>query len=105
MRAQFTDDLVFPGYDQEQWNQVQHYQEEPWLELVKLWQAYNLHLAHVIAQIPETTLTHKRHPHTLDKIAWQTVHADEPTTLEYLIRDYLGHLQEHLGQLMEAAQE
>ena len=75
------------------------------MALVNLWQAYNLHLAHVIAQIPEAALTQQRHPHTLDKIAWQTVRADEPATLEYLIRDYLGHLQEHLSQLLEAARE
>jgi len=104
VRAQFTNDLVFPGYDQEQWNQAQHYQAEPWPALVSLWPAYNLHLAHIIAHIPEATLTQKRHPHTLDKIAWQTVPVDEPTTLEYLIRDYIGHLQEHLAQLREAAQ-
>ena len=33
VRAQFTDDLVFPGYDQEQWIRVQHYEEESWSAL------------------------------------------------------------------------
>lgn len=103
VRAQFMPDLVFPGYDQEQWIQAQQYEAEPWLALVKLWQAYNAHLAHVIARIPEVVLTRERHPHTLDKIAWQTVRAEEPTTLAYLIQDYVGHLQEHLAQLREAA--
>ncbi len=104
VRAQFTDDLVFPGYDQEQWIQVQHYEQEPWLALVQLWRSYNEHLAHVVANITEETLMRRRYPHTLDKIAWQTVSAEEPTTLAYLIRDYMGHLQEHLGQLFAAAQ-
>ncbi len=104
VRAQFMDDLVFPGYDQEQWIMVQHYEQEPWLALVQLWRSYNEHLAHVVANIPEEALTRRRHPHTLDRIAWQTVRAEEPTTLEYLIRDYMGHLQEHLGQLFAAAQ-
>lgn len=105
VRAQFTEDLVFPGYEQEQWIKVQHYEQEPWPALVQLWRLYNLHLANVVAYIPETALSRRRHPHTLDKIAWQTVSADEPTTLEYLIRDYIGHLQEHLGQLFAAAKE
>jgi hypothetical protein len=49
-------------------------------------------------------LTRARTAHTLDKIAWQTVSATEPTTLEYLIRDYIGHLQAHLEQLLSVAQ-
>jgi hypothetical protein len=104
VRAQFTDDLMFSGYDQEQWIRVQHYDEESWAVLIDLWRGYNLHLAHVISNIPEDTLTQVRTAHTLDKIAWQSVSAAEPTTLEYLIRDYIGHLQAHLEQLFAVAQ-
>jgi hypothetical protein len=104
VRAQFTDDLMFPGYDQEQWIRVQHYDEEAWMDLIKLWRGYNLHLAHVISKISEDTLTQVRTAHTLDKIAWQPVSATEPTTLAYLIRDYLGHLQAHLEQLFAVVQ-
>ncbi len=104
VRAQFTDDLRFQGYDQEQWIRVQHYDEEAWTDLIDLWRGYNLHLAHIISKIPESTLTQPRTAHTLDKIAWQTVNAAEPTTLEYLIRDYVGHLQMHLEQLFAVAQ-
>jgi hypothetical protein len=104
VRAQFTDDLVFQGYAQEDWIRVQHYDDEPWPALVDLWRAYNLHLAHVIAHIPDDVLARPRHLHTLDKIAWQLVPADQPATLEYLVRDYLGHLQDHLQQIFTAAQ-
>lgn len=104
VRAQFTDDLVFAGYDQEQWIHVQHYDEEVWAELIDLWRGYNLHLAHVIDNIPASTLTQVRTAHTLDKIAWQTIKATEPSTLEYLIRDYMGHLHAHLEQLFVATQ-
>jgi hypothetical protein len=103
VRAQFTADLLFPGYDQEQWIKVQRYEEEPWLALVGLWRSYNGHLAHIIANIPESALTRRRYPHNLDQIAWQTVSVEEPTTLEYLIRDYIGHLQNHLEQLLAVA--
>ncbi len=103
VRAQATDDLVFPGYDQEQWVRVQRYDEESWLALVELWRGYNLHLAHVIAMMPESELTRPRFPHTLDKIGWRPVRAEEPTTLEYLVRDYIDHLQDHVGQLFAAA--
>ena len=104
VRAQFTNDLVFPGYDQEQWIVVQHYQDEDWAALIQLWKSYNDHLAHVIAHIPDTVLQQPRLPHTLDRIAWQTVKADQPATLDYLIRDYIAHLDDHLKQIF-AAQE
>src|SRR4051812_3645052 len=44
VRAQFTDDLVFPGYEQESWVRAQKYSEEPWPLLVVLWRSFNLHL-------------------------------------------------------------
>ena len=43
VRAQFTDDLIFAGYDQEQWVQVQSYNQVRWQTLVQFWQAYNFH--------------------------------------------------------------
>ena len=47
VRAQFTDDLVFPGYEQERWVSSQKYLDESWPDLVQLWSSYNLHLSHV----------------------------------------------------------
>jgi hypothetical protein len=101
VRARFTEDLVFAGYDQEQWVAAQHYDEEPWSALIELWRLYNLHLAHVLSRIPEPILTQPRHPHSLDKTAWQPVNADEPATLDYVARDYVGHLRAHLVHLLE----
>jgi DinB superfamily len=102
VRAQFIDHLDFPGYDQEQWVSAQDYQAAPWPALIGLWQAYNLHLAHVVAGIPPDTLRAPRARHSLDRIAWQTLSASEPATLDYLVRDYLGHLKDHLHQLFAA---
>lgn len=99
VRAQFNDDLIFPGYDQDQWVSSQHYNEESWTELIELWKRYNLHLAHAIGCIPENTLTKIRKEHNLHQIAWKTVDQNVPVSLEYLIRDYLDHLKHHLKQI------
>lgn len=99
VRAQLQDDLWFEGYAQEGWVRVQKYELESWATLVDLWTNYNLHLLHLISNIPDDTLTKPRTKHTLDKIAWQPVPADQPTTLDYFIRDYYGHLQDHLKQI------
>jgi hypothetical protein len=99
VRAQFTDDLVFPGYEQEKWVDAQKYNDEPWEDLLQLWHFYNLHLAHVIAAIPEDKLMKARIHHNLDEIALQPVDKKDLTTLDYFVRDYLVHMQHHLNQI------
>jgi hypothetical protein len=104
VRAQFKDDLVFQGYDQEEWVRVQRYDEEPWTLLVQLWTAYNLHLAHVMAKASDESRARLRHEHNLDQIAWQPVATTEPVTLEYFMQDYIGHLENHLKQVFAAVE-
>ena len=41
-----------------------------------------------------------REVHNLDAIAWRAVPAGEPTTLAYFMRDYVGHLEHHLRQVL-----
>ena len=100
VNAQLSDDLVFAGYDQEKWVQANGYQERPWTELVNDWLLCNRRLLHMIDLIPDGELKKKRSRHSLDQIAWQMVPRDQPTTLEYLIRDYLGHMKSHLRQIL-----
>lgn len=104
VRAQFQQDLVFPGYAQDDWVAAQRYQAAPWHRLVDLWRLYNLHLLHLVSVIPEGELTRRRHPHSLHRIAGKIVEEHVPATLEYLIRDYLGHLKHHLGQIGPAGE-
>jgi hypothetical protein len=99
VRAQLTDELSFPGYDQEAWVRLQGYAAADWPELIALWRAYNLHIAHLVARIPESVATELRSRHNLDEIAWKTVPRDKPVTLDYFIRDYVAHLQHHLAQI------
>lgn len=99
VRAQFTDDLVFPGYAQEAWVEVQRYHDAPWDELLECWRQMNRQLARVIAAVPDAQASRARHPHNLHQIAWTTVPESEPVTLGYFMRDYVGHLENHLRQL------
>ncbi len=99
VRAQFTDDLQFHGYEQAEWVGVQGYNEETWEQLIQLWKTYNQHLLHLISKIPTEQLTKERHKHNLHEIAWQAIPVEQPATLEYFIRDYLGHLKHHLRQI------
>jgi hypothetical protein len=101
VRARERDDLDFEGYDQDAWERAQEYQREPWQQLLVLWKTYNLHVAHVMRCVPRAELERPRARHSLDRIAWKLVPADRPATLEYLMRDYVGHLEHHVRHALE----
>jgi len=102
VRAQFTDELIFAGYEQENWVRVQNYQGEGWRELLQLWKLYNQHIVHLVSQIPEETRTRLRGKHNLHQIASELLSENEPVTLDFFIRDYLDHMRKHLGQILGA---
>jgi hypothetical protein len=99
VRAQISDELVFPPYDQDEWVRLQRYNDRKWTDLVTLWRAYNDHIASVVEGIAPDRLSLQRTTHNLDLIGWRTVPRDQPVTLEYFIRDYLGHMKHHLAQI------
>lgn len=103
VRARWQEDLVFPGYAQEEWVAAQEYQTAPWEELVGLWHAYNLHIARVMSATPQGVLRREREGHNLDEIGWRSVPRDQPATLEYLMEDYVAHLRHHLDQISAMA--
>jgi hypothetical protein len=100
VRAQLQDDLIFDGYDQDAWVVTQRYQDRPWVDLVRLWQAFNHHIAAVMETADPREMTRPRARHNLDQLAWRSVSPMQSTTLEYFMRDYVEHLQHHLRQAM-----
>ncbi len=89
VRAQAAPAFEGPGYDQDYWVETQGYHETRWVELVQLWRAYNLHLAHVIERVRPEAL-HTR----------CTIGDDEPCDLQFVITDYLAHQKHHLQQIL-----
>jgi len=87
IRAQQGSRLSFPPYEQNHWAASQQCNGRPWADLVTLWHAYNLHLAHVIANIPDAHLA-----------VPCVIESDTPVTLEFLVTDYVVHLRHHLAQ-------
>ncbi|MEM8486854.1 MAG: DinB family protein [Bacteroidota bacterium] len=99
VRAQLQETLVFDGYAQALWVELQGYAEADWQELVTFWRRYNLKIARLVERVPASVASQQRHPHSLHKIAWQTVPENESTTLAYLVEDYINHLRHHLRQI------
>jgi hypothetical protein len=90
VRLQLADDLQLPRYEQEGWVRVQHYQSTKWPSLIELWRAYNLHLVRVIRDAAPETLAHTCHVGDGDRV-----------TLQYLMEDYLVHMEHHMKELLQ----
>lgn len=93
VRAQQMEMLVFPGYEQDVWVDLQRYNTGSWTKMVELWKLLNLHLAKVIADIPEIQLSMKC-----------KIGQSDAVTLGDLVEDYVSHLEHHLQQIEEKAQ-
>jgi hypothetical protein len=90
VRAQFVKELVFPKYEQNGWVRCQSYNDVDWSDLLDLWRRYNLHLAHVIRHVPAESLAIRC-----------TIGDYEPVTLQFLIEDYVVHLNHQLVKIAE----
>jgi DinB family protein len=100
VRALFQDDLIFPGYAQDEWVSAQRYREAPWHDLLELWRSFNLHIARVMEAAPSEQRLRPRARHNLDELAWKPVPRDQPATLDYFMADYVAHLQHHIDQII-----
>ena len=89
VRLQLVPRIDLPGYDQDDWVRVQRYQDRPWMEIVRLWEDYNLQLAAIIRNVDAKSLQN----------VWHTP-GGEDLTLEFIMRDYVTHLRHHLEQIL-----
>ncbi len=74
-------------YDQNFWVKAQNYQNVPTSDLIDLWKSLNYQIVHIVENIPDEALQR-----TFDTTK------SEPRiyTLEFIIDDYVDHLQHHL---------
>ena len=100
VRAAWQDDLVFAGYEQEGWVELQRYQDTAWSELLTLWTAFNRHIARVMDAVPVAARTRVHTKHNLDQVATHAPTAPEQQTLDYFMSDYVDHLELHLRQIL-----
>ncbi|AZB08905.1 DinB family protein [Chryseobacterium sp. G0162] len=74
-------------YDQNVWVKAQNYQNVPTAELINLWKGLNYQVVHIVENIPDEALQR-----TCDT----TKTEPQVFTLEFIIKDYIEHLQHHL---------
>ena len=93
------DNLVFDTYPQDDWVQLQDYNNRDWNELIELWKNLNVHILKLVKRMPTKVLNKKRANHNFDKICFELVESGKEPTLEYLIKDYFNHLEHHIKQI------
>jgi hypothetical protein len=89
VRALIEPELHGPSYAQNDWVLVHRYQYLPWLDVVDFWFRYNLFLVPLLTRIPE------------EKLATPCfVGSGENVTLQFLVEDYVLHMQHHVDHLL-----
>lgn len=100
VRATWQPNLIFSGYAQDGWVELQRYQEADWLDLVTLWASFNRHLARVMAEVPDAVRNTVHTEHNLHDVAFRAPITPEQATLAYFMADYVDHLEHHLRQIL-----
>jgi hypothetical protein len=89
VRAALETEFHGPSYDQNGSVILHGYQELSWSDLLEFWQRYNILLVQVIARIPEAKLQTRCR-----------VGESSPVTLQFLIEDYVAHMQHHIDHIL-----
>jgi hypothetical protein len=87
VRLQIDNGITLPKYKQDEWVMVEHWQQREWKEIIALWKLYNEHLLHIFQYMDETKLSNNL---TL---------GDANYTLQFLIDDYVDHMEHHFRQI------
>lgn len=76
-------------YDQNKWNEFSFYQQIDSNQIISFWTIYNKQLLEIISRI------------STDNLKKQIKVGDKLLTIEFLIVDYVEHLEHHLKQIID----
>jgi hypothetical protein len=89
VRVQFEENPIIT-YDQNKWVSTEDYINASSDNLICLWKSYNKHLAHIISVMPKD-----KYNNCCD------IGKEQPVTIEWIIKDYIRHLEHHLNQIIK----
>jgi hypothetical protein len=89
IRAALDGQFVGPSYDGCGWVEMGGYRAMPWSDLIGLWKALNQALSAVLERIPPERLS-----------AECRIGEHPAATLEFVIDDYILHMQHHLDHIL-----
>lgn len=91
IKAALEGEFTGPSYDGPGWVKMGGYATTPWRDVIDFWRSLNQSLARVLDGIPAERLT-----------SACRVGNGDPVTLEFLIDDYILHMQHHLAHILSA---
>ncbi len=100
LSAATKENLIFNGYNQDDWVLRNNYQNRDYIEIIGTWMSVNNHLIFMLKEMPEEVLQKSTTEHNFHKICMQRIPEGKPTNLSYLVWDYLFHMEHHLAQLL-----
>jgi hypothetical protein len=87
VRAQF-ENIPAISYDQNNWNTFSYHNQTDSRQLIEFWTSYNKQIIELFKHIPEENLKRK------------CIAGGNKVTLEFIINDYVTHLEHHLKQII-----
>ena len=93
VRLQLQEELVFPGYGEEDWRRVSRVNDLDYRFLTDFWRSCNQFLIHLIRNMEPESLNH----------VWKSPGGD--LTLGFLVEDYFGHMDWHMDLFERRAGE
>lgn len=87
VRGQFEDRPKIT-YDQNRWNKYNFYQQIDGRQIIDFWTVYNRQILELIRRISN------------DNLQLECLVGDKLLTLDFLINDYVEHLEHHLKQVV-----
>jgi hypothetical protein len=96
---QLQNNLIFEGYDQDKWVQMQQYWQRDWKDLLNTWAVLNKNIVFILENVNPGLWQRNFSVHNLHKIAWQKVPENEPAMISYFVKDYFGHIVHHMKQI------
>jgi hypothetical protein len=91
INAALAGEFTGPSYDGDGWVDLGGYAGMNWADVVGLWTGLNRALAVVVERVPARRLASPCR-----------IGGDEAVTLEFVIADYIDHMQQHLDHIVSA---
>lgn len=98
VRGQLQDELVFPGYAQDDWVRIGGYADASWEDLIALWRSFNLQIARVMEGMTDEIRMRPRARHNFESLGVR-LQPGQAARLEDVMTGYVAHLKHHLSQV------
>lgn len=100
VRTDKQGNMIFQGYDQDDWVVKNNYQKREMEEVLQSWVVIQNHLSSAVAVLSDEVLYKKTKDHNFHVISMNKIPEGEESSLSYLVWDYTFHLEHHLSQII-----